>query len=99
MPELRQFANLPEPQKPKVRTPACPACGSKFAHDKNADRCKRCGIPDSVVDAGPQAVAHWQRNSRVVLEDGKLVELTKSQYKAHRQLSRQKRRRKHGRNH
>ncbi len=97
MTELRQFANLPEPRKPKVRTPACPACGSKFSHDKTAGRCKRCGIPDEVVDMGPRAIAQWQRQSRVVLEGGELVELTKSQYKAHRKLSRSKRR-KHGSN-
>jgi predicted amidophosphoribosyltransferase len=97
MSQIRQFANLPEPAKPKVKTPSCPGCGAKFSHDKNAERCKRCGIPDAVVDMGPQAVARWQRQSRVVLEGGELVELTKSQYKTHRTLSRQKRR-KHGRN-
>jgi len=45
------------------KTPTCPCCGAKFAHDAQAQACKVCGLPDEVLAAGHRAVARWKRKN------------------------------------
>lgn len=46
-----------------MSTPECPGCGAKFQHDQGNLRCKRCGLPDEVVAAGPEEVGRWMRRA------------------------------------
>jgi hypothetical protein len=46
-----------------MSTPECPGCGAKFQHDISACVCKRCGLPDEVIAAGPEAVGRWMRRA------------------------------------
>jgi threonine synthase len=93
-------------------TPTCPACGAKFSHDSAGMMCRKCGLPDEIRTAGPQAVARWKRNPvrrEVAVSESGLVSTTiigTGQSKAERRRERKRkahpasanrRRNKHGR--
>jgi len=42
------------------RTPTCPGCGTKFSHDNTTQKCRACGLPDEVADAGADAIRKFQ---------------------------------------
>lgn len=92
-------------------TPTCPACGSKFSHDKIAMQCSKCGLPDEIRLEGPRAIARWKRKPtrreiKVEGSVGTVVMIGNDQSKAERRRERQRkahpasanrRRNKHGR--
>lgn len=46
-----------------MATPECPGCGAKFQHDKSRHVCKKCGLPDTAIEAGAEAVGRWMRRA------------------------------------
>lgn len=79
-----------------MNAPTCPntACGAKFQHDRQAEKCKQCGLPDEIAEQGPQAIAHWVRRGRVRAG----VQLSKREFKEKPVIggSAGRRRKKHG---
>lgn len=42
-----------------AKTPVCPVCGAKFAHDNQTASCKNCGVSDLILGM-PDALAQWK---------------------------------------
>jgi ribosomal protein S27AE len=49
----------------KIKTPKCPACGAKFAHNEETLQCKNCGLPDEIISLGPRMIARWKSKNGI----------------------------------
>lgn len=77
-----------------LSVPFCPACKSKFSHDRAASRCKVCGLPDEVANLGGHYVERWKRDNHV----GRLLrEKRRAEQERSTSVSAKKKRNKHGR--